>query len=100
MADKDQKTEQPTQRRLQKAREEGNFVSARLFVGALQFAAFVFALRSWGGSCVDAIHQNLSELLQHALGPQLDSSFLVRLSTDLIRRTFLPLALGGAIIVG
>ena len=41
MADKDQKTEQPTQRRLKKAREEGKFPTARVFVGALQFLAFV-----------------------------------------------------------
>ena len=44
MAEKDQKTEQPTLRRTQKAREEGNFASARIFVGALQFLAFVAML--------------------------------------------------------
>ena len=40
----DQKTEKPTQRRLNKAREEGNFPTARTFVGALQFVAFVALL--------------------------------------------------------
>ena len=35
------KTEQPTQRRLLKAREEGQFPSAREFVSALQFMVFL-----------------------------------------------------------
>jgi len=41
MADRSSKTEQPTQRRLEKAREEGQFPSAREFVGALQFMVFL-----------------------------------------------------------
>ena len=45
----DQKTEKPTQRRLNKAREEGNFPTARTFVGALQFLAFVGLLHVWPG---------------------------------------------------
>jgi len=40
MADKSERTEAPTQRRLQKAREEGQFPAAREFVGALQFLTF------------------------------------------------------------
>ena len=41
MADRSSKTEQPTERRLEKAREEGQFPSAREFVGALQFMVFL-----------------------------------------------------------
>src|ERR1035438_3955451 len=41
MADRSSKTDQPTQRRLEKAREEGQFPSAREFVGALQFMVFL-----------------------------------------------------------
>ena len=44
MSDKSQQTEKSTQRRLLKAREEGTFVSARLFISALQFMAFVAVL--------------------------------------------------------
>jgi flagellar biosynthesis protein FlhB len=47
MADS-QKTEQPTQRRLKKAREEGNFVSSRQFMAGTQFLAFVTLLRLFG----------------------------------------------------
>src|SRR3954452_24217099 len=100
MAEKDQKTEQPTQRRLHKAREDGNFASARHFVSALQFAAFVAALGSWGDSCVQAIQHNLTQLLQHSVTGDLDPAFLVRTAIDLIQRTFLPLAMIGAVIMG
>src|SRR5690242_13345835 len=100
MADKDQRTEQPTARRLQKAREEGNFVSARLFVSALQFTAFVAALGSWGGACVIALREDLRELLRHAVESQLESAYLVKLAVDLISRTFLPLGMIGAVLMG
>jgi len=100
MAEKDQKTEQPTQKRLQKAREDGNFASARHFVSALQFAAFVAALGSWGDACVQAIQQNLAQLLQHSVSGDLDPAFLVRTGIDLIQRTFVPLAAIGAAIMG
>ncbi len=63
MANKDQKTEQATPRRLQKAREEGTFPSARIFVGALQFLAFVAMLRSWGSTWIAATHSTMSRLL-------------------------------------
>ncbi len=43
MADKGQQTEQPTARRLQKARREGRFFVSRDFISAVQFAAVVGA---------------------------------------------------------
>ena len=90
MADKDQKTEQPTQRRMLKAREEGNFPSARIFVGAIQFLAFVAMLRSWGGTWITATHETMAQLLHHALAPNLDPAFILNLSVELIERTFMP----------
>jgi flagellar biosynthetic protein FlhB len=99
MGDKDQRTEQPTQRRLLKAREEGNYPSARVFVGALQFLAFVALLGSWGGIWVKGIHENLSLLLRHALRPQLDPASLLSLSLGLLKRTFLPMAVAGAVLL-
>jgi flagellar biosynthesis protein FlhB len=43
-----QKTEQPTHRRLQKAREEGNFASSRQFISGTQFLIFVAMLKFFG----------------------------------------------------
>ena len=41
----DQRTEKPTQRRLERARKEGNFPSSREFVSAVQFTGFVALMR-------------------------------------------------------
>ncbi len=41
MPDRGQKTEKPTPRRIDKAREEGQFAVSREFVGSLQFVAFL-----------------------------------------------------------
>jgi flagellar biosynthetic protein FlhB len=100
MADKDQKTEQPTLRRMLKAREEGNFPSAKIFVGALQFLAFVAMLRSWGGTWITATHETMAQLLHHALAPNLDPAFILNLSVELIERTFMPLAVLGCVLIG
>lgn len=99
MADKDQKTEQPTQRRLKKAREEGNFPSARVFVNAVQFVAFVALTHSWGPVWVTAIHRSLSILLNHASTAQMDAMFIVYISLDLARQTVLPLAVLGLVLM-
>jgi type III secretory pathway component EscU len=49
MADNGQRTEQPTAKRLDKARKEGQFRSAPQFVSAMQFITFVAILEAWGG---------------------------------------------------
>ncbi len=99
MADKDQKTEQPTQRRLRKAREEGNFPNARVFVGALQFLAFVALLRAWGPGWIQSLRASIAAILQHALSPALSTSEIVALSLDILKHALIPLAtLGGVLI--
>ena len=42
------KTEQATEKRVKKAREEGQFPSAKEFVSALQFCVFLSLLGAWG----------------------------------------------------
>lgn len=99
MADSGQKTEQPTQRRVKKAREEGNFASAKVFVNALQFLAFVAMMHSWGPVWVTAIHRNLASLLNHASTARMDPKFVVYISLDLARETLMPLVLLGAVLM-
>ncbi len=99
MAEKDQKTEQPTLRRMKKAREEGNFPSARVFVGALQFLAFVAMLGSWGVAMVGAIHRCMATLLRHALGASLDPAFILGLGLQFGKQTLLPLAIMGGVLL-
>ncbi len=99
MAGHDQKTEQPTQRRVKKAREEGNFPSARVFVNALQFLAFVAMMHSWGPVWVTAIHRNLALLLNHASTARMDPKFIVFISLDLTRETLMPLVILGGVLM-
>src|ERR1041384_3783707 len=99
MGGKDQKTEQPTQRRLQKAREEGNFASARVFVSAVQFLAFTFVFCSWGNLWIAGIREAMVRLLSQALQPEISPTQIVSLGTGLVRRVFTPLAIHGAVLV-
>ena len=99
MADRDQKTEQATQRRMKKAREEGNFPSARVFVNAIQFLAFVALVHSWGPVWVSAVHRNLAMLLNHASTARMDAMFIVYISMDLVKETLLPLGILGAALM-
>jgi len=99
MADQGQQTEKPTAKRLEKARREGNFPSAREMVGALQFLAFAAMLASWGSGWVAQTRQTMRWLLGRAFSPGLNEVDLVRLSVDVCRRTILPLAIGGGALL-
>jgi flagellar biosynthetic protein FlhB len=99
MADKDQKTEQPTQRRLHKAREEGNFPTARVFVSALQFLTFVAVLHSQGPGWILRFRESMTAVLQHALDPRLSASEVIGLGLDLLKRMLVPFVMvGGALV--
>ncbi len=100
MAEKDQKTEQPTQRRMQKARVEGNFPSARIFVGSVQFLAFVAMLRWWGPAWIGMIRGSMADLLGHAPGPEFGGAYVLSLCGRLLRQTLLPLGTMGAGLLG
>ena len=99
MAEKDQKTEQPTQRRMKKAREEGNFPTARVFVGALQFLAFVSLLHAWGPEWLQDIRASIAALFEHGLDPRLSGEEVISLSLDLLKHTLIPIAMLGATLI-
>jgi flagellar biosynthetic protein FlhB len=100
MADSGEKTEQATPRRLQKAREEGNYLQARIFVNALQFLTFVALLHSWGPSWIRTIRESMATLLEHGLDARLQANELMILGATLLARTMMPLLwLGGALLV-
>ncbi|HEX3746444.1 MAG TPA: EscU/YscU/HrcU family type III secretion system export apparatus switch protein [Bryobacteraceae bacterium] len=94
MADQS-KTEQPTQRRLEKAREEGQFPSAREFVGALQFMVFLALLGAGGASWFAQFRASTRSLFELAFTTELHSGDLSHIAWQLAWRHFLPLALGG-----
>ncbi len=99
MADSSGKTEKPTPRRQQKAREEGQFPNSREFVGALQFLTFV-AIFTWCGAAWFAELKRVSRyLLEHALAPTLDPADVVQLSWQTVTRLFVPLGIAGSCMV-
>ena len=95
MADKSQKTEPPTQRRLQKAREEGQFPAAREFVGALQFLTFVAVLSAGGTRWLADFRQTARSLFQIAYARDLGAADLTSIAWRVFWSNMLPLVLGG-----
>ena len=98
MADKSGKSEQPTQRRIEKARKEGQFLSAREFVSALQFMVFLLLLGAGGARWFSGFCQTARQLLSLAFASDLAPRDLSRLTWQLFWNHLLPLALGGMAI--
>ena len=89
------KTEQPTQRRIEKARREGQFASAREFVSALQFLAFLWLIQMAGGTWLKGFRLLMRELVDLAFTPQLSSADLVRTARLLLWSYLAPVIAGG-----
>ncbi len=99
MADKDQQTEQPTQRRLKKAREEGRFPTARVFVSALQFLAFVAMLNSFGLPWIMDLRNVIATLLRHAMAPELTAGDVIYFGLRLLQHVLTPLLILGGVML-
>jgi flagellar biosynthetic protein FlhB len=99
MADQSQKTEQPTPQRVKKAREEGRFPTARLFVSAMQFIVFVALLGSKAPDWIHGLRTSMARILQSAMDPRLQSQELIALCLDVVKNSLVPLAYLGAILM-
>jgi len=95
MPDRFGKTEPPTQRRLHKAREQGQFPAAREFVAALQFLVFLCILGAGGAHWFAAFGQTARRIWALAFLGDLSPRALSRLSWELFWNHLLPLGLGG-----
>ena len=98
MSDKSSKTEKPTQRRLEKARKEGQFPSSKQFLGAVQFLAFVLVLGYWGLGWLQQLSRDTRVALIRAFSGRLSSEGLVSLLSDLIWRNFASLTAVAALL--
>jgi flagellar biosynthetic protein FlhB len=90
-----QKTEKATPRRLKKARDEGDFPSAREFVSAVQFCAFVYLAGTYFSQWFDTLRTTLRTGLREAFAPSLTPTALLGLFNRLSSGVFRPLALLG-----
>ena len=96
----DQKTEKPTQRRLTKAREDGDFATAKLFVSSMQFLAFVSLLHAFGPAWIRGAQTGLISILQTAMNPRLGARDLVFVCVGLMKQLMIPVGLLGAVMIG
>jgi len=100
MADSSQRTEKPTPRRLTKAREQGEFPTAREFVSAFQFTTFIVLasayLPDWLRNVRLAFRFGLERAFAKSLTPGDLLAILVRLSSIILR----PLAILGLVLMG
>jgi flagellar biosynthetic protein FlhB len=100
MPDSGQKTEKATPRRLEKARREGQFSSARELVGAAGFLVFT-AMAGWGGAAwISRMRETMRWLFERAFAPSFGPGEMVRVAASVAVRAFLPLAWAGAALVG
>lgn len=99
MADSGQKTEKATQRRLEKARKEGNFPASREFISSVQFLGFVTLLVTFGSAWLIRTMHLTRILLARAFTGDLTAASLVSVVRQLIAPAFVPLMMGGATLV-
>lgn len=95
----DQRTEQPTQRRLDRARKEGNFPASKEFLSAMQLLGFVALAAAFAGLWFEKILQSTRALLRQAFAGTLTPAGLMALARALILPEIVPLLVGGALLV-
>ncbi len=98
MAGSGDRTEKPTQRRLDKARKEGNFPTSREFVSAVHFMAFVALVGSFSGAWLLHTAGLMRTLLDLAFHIQVSQENLAAFAWSVLVPHFAPLLVAGAAI--
>jgi flagellar biosynthetic protein FlhB len=92
------KTEQPTQRRLEKARKDGQYPSARELISALQLVVFLGLLGSGGASWFAGLRETARSLFSLVFASELSHENITHMAWKLFGAQFVPLLLSGAAI--
>ena len=100
MAENVQKTEQPTQRRLLKSREEGQFISSKEFVAGTQFLAFVFVLVTYSNEWFSALRQIMRHFLSVAFHGELTALTVTNHLRDLVLPNLSMILMGAGVLLG
>jgi len=93
MADRGQATEQPTERRKDRARREGKFPVSRELVTAVQFFTFALLLSAGGAAWFAGMMRSARFLLGRAFGGELTAQELSRLAGRLVLVDLAPLGM-------
>ena len=99
MADSGHRTEKPTQRRLERARREGNFPSSREFAGSVQFLGFVALLAAFGASGVMRLAQLIRTLLAGAFSIRSTPESVAGLARQVVAPALVPLLVAGGALL-
>lgn len=94
------KTEQPTQRRVDKARKEGNFPISREFVGAAHFVVFVWLIGAYGQEWFRKSSVNFRTALTAGFRPELTPTAFHKLMWDLASSNLIGLISAGLALTG
>lgn len=94
----DDKTEKATPQRLKKAREQGQFLSAKEMVGGMQFIAVVAILSHMIPAWQDQMRLSMTQLLERSITAEMTVAEWVFLIRGLFLTTLTPLLLAGAIL--
>jgi flagellar biosynthetic protein FlhB len=99
VADKSQQTEKPTSRRIQKAREEGQFPQAKQLLSAVQFAVFAGLLSGCTSDWFRDFANMAKNVLRRAVEAPMSTEELISVSRDLLWHTAVPLLVGGVLVM-
>jgi flagellar biosynthesis protein FlhB len=97
--DSHSKTEQPTARRLGKARQEGQFLSSREMVAATQFVVFITVAFAWFPGWMTSMKEMLRASLAQAFNANLNIGTFPEIVMMPVKRAFIPLSVIGAITI-
>src|SRR5689334_18645096 len=100
MADKSQQTEKPTQRKLEKARKEGQFPVSKEFVHGVNFLVFVALLGSYGRGWLAGLVDTSRMVLNRSFHVELTPVVLRELIYILGSRLMYPLMIAGGVLAG
>lgn len=93
-----QRSEKPTKRRLDKAREEGNFPSSREFVTSVQFLGFVTMATLFAATFLQRIEELMRKLLVLAFSFNFTVTGITTIARQVVAPELVPLLLGGAVL--
>ena len=94
-----EKTEQASQRRLQKAREEGQFPVSREFVAGLQFLVLVYAITRYGQDWMSASAELMRYTFRYAFRGELSVLGITTLTRSVVLKSLWPLLSGAGLLV-
>ena len=96
----DNKSEKPTAQRMRKAREDGQFLSSRGILTAVQFVMFVWLIGNILPDWSRQMQQNMGKTLVSAFQADIPPEAWISLMRSLLLSTFLPLLKLGACLFG